>query len=62
MIVSRCSGDRLVLSNELIKIKHLNKNKKKLAFEDIIKITNLLENHNISELIDNCLIINKKRH
>ena len=28
MIVSRCSGDRLVLSNELIKIKHLAKNKK----------------------------------
>ena len=61
MIVSRCSGDRLVLSNELIKIKHLAKNKKKLAFEDIIKITNLLENHNISELIDNCLIKNKKK-
>ena len=61
MIVSRCSGDRLVLSNELIKIKHLAKNKNKLAFEDIIKITNLLENHNISELIDNCLIKNKKK-
>ena len=61
MIVSRCGGDRLVLSNELNKIKHLAKNKKNLAPEDIIKITNLLENHNISELIDNCLIKNKKR-
>ena len=60
MIVSRCGGDRLVLSNELNKIKHLAKNKKNLASEDIIKITNLLENHNISELIDNCLIKNKE--
>ena len=34
---------------------------KKITTEVIEKLTNLSENHNISELIDNCLVKNKKK-
>ena len=34
---------------------------KKITEENISKLTNLIENHNISELIDNCLAKNKKK-
>ncbi len=61
LVINRCNGDRLILLNELNKIKYLYINKKNLTSEDIIKLTNLLENYSISELIDNCLIKNKKK-
>ena len=34
------------------------KNKEILKLEDLIKLTNLIENHSISELVDNCLARN----
>ena len=34
---------------------------KKLTSENISKLTNLIENYSISELIDNCLAKNKKK-
>ena len=37
------------------------KNKKKIEINDLLKLTNLAENYNVSELIDNCLAKNKKR-
>ena len=61
LIVSKCNGDREILQNELIKIKHLSKTKKNITGEDILKLTNLIENINISELVDNCLAKNNKK-
>ena len=61
LIVSKCNGDREILLNELNKIEYFSKNGKKITAENIAKLTNLIENHGISELIDNCLAKNKKK-
>ena len=61
LIISKCSGDRGVLKNELNKIKFFSLNKKKITTNELIKLINLIENHSISELIDNCLSKNKNR-
>jgi DNA polymerase III subunit delta len=61
LIVNKCNGDRETLLNELNKIEYFSKNGKKITTENISKLTNLIENHGISELIDNCLAKNKKK-
>ena len=61
LILNKCSGDREKLQNELQKIEFFSKNGKKIDNENISKLVNLNENHNISELIDNCLAKNKKK-
>jgi DNA polymerase-3 subunit delta len=61
LIISKCSGDRETLLNELRKIEYFGKNGKKINSENISKLINLSENHTISELIDNCLAQNKKK-
>ena len=61
LIVNKCSGDREALINNLEKIEYFCKNGKKINSENISKLINLNENHNISELIDNCLAKNKKK-
>ena len=61
LIVSKCSGDREALVNELQKIEYFGKNGKKINNENISKLINLSENHSISELIDNRLAQNKKK-
>ena len=61
LIVNKCSGDRHNLVNEIEKIESFCKNNKKVTIEDIHKLTNLIENHSVSELIDNCLVKNKKK-
>ena len=61
LIVNKCNGDRETLLNELNKIEYFSKNRKKITAENIAKLTNLIENHSISELIDNCLTKNKKK-
>jgi len=61
LIVNKCNGDRQNLFNELQKIEYYSKNGKKITSEIIDKLTNLNEDHSISELIDNCLAKNKKR-
>jgi DNA polymerase-3 subunit delta len=60
-IVSKCSGDRSYLKNELKKIALFAKNKKKIETIDLIKLTNLTENFSINELIDMCLSKNQKK-
>ena len=60
-IVNKCNGDRENLYNELSKIDNYSKNGKKLNSENIMKLTNLSENHSISELVDNCLAKNNKK-
>ena len=61
LIVNKCNGDREILLNELKKIEYFNKNGKKITAENIAKLTNLIENHTVSELVDNCLAKNKKK-
>ena len=61
LIVNKCNGDRETLLNELNKIEYFSKNGKKITTENISKLTNLIENHSISELIDNCLVKDKKK-
>ncbi len=61
LLINKCNGDRGVLQNELDKIELFLLNKKKLTSDNLIKLTNLIENHNISELIDSCLAKNHKK-
>ena len=61
LIIERCRGDRINLINELRKIENFSKNKKNIDTEDILKLTNLSENFNASELVDNTLAKNKKK-
>jgi len=61
LIVNKCNGEREILFNELEKIKNFSKGGKKITEETIIKLTNLIENHNISDLVNNCLAKNKNK-
>ena len=61
LVINKCSGDREALLNELQKIEHYSKGGKKITSENIVQLTNLIENHSISELVDNCLAKNKKK-
>jgi DNA polymerase-3 subunit delta len=61
LILKKCNGDRETLLNELKKIEYFCKSGKKITQENIAKLTNLIENHSISELVDNCLAKNKKK-
>tara|TARA_B100000900_G_scaffold31692_1_gene24008 strand:- start:4 stop:981 length:978 start_codon:yes stop_codon:yes gene_type:complete len=61
LIVGKCGGDRETLINELEKIEYYNKNGKTITSEVLSKLINLNENHSISELVDNCLVKNKKK-
>ena len=61
LIVNKCNGDRGVLKNELLKIEFFCQNKKEVSTVNLLKLVNLVENHSISELIDNCLAKNEKK-
>ena len=62
IIIERSNYDRLNLSNELNKIQCYAKDKQKITLENIIKLTNLTENNNISELVDFCLAKNERKN
>ena len=61
LIIDKCDGDRGILKNELNKIYFYALDKKKLNSENILKLINLIENHDISELIDSCLAKNSRK-
>ena len=61
LISERAAGDRINLHNELSKIEAFAKHKKKINYEDILKLTNLADDYSISEIIDNCLSKNIKK-
>ena len=61
LIVNKSRGDRESLVNELDKIESYTMDGNKLTSEKILKLTNLFENYDISELIDNCLAKNKNK-
>ena len=61
LIVERARGDRQNLINELNKVENFIRTKKTISTEDLLKLTNLAENYDVSELIDCCLAKNKRR-
>ena len=61
LIVSKCNGDRGTLLNELKKIELFSMTKKKISINEISKLINLTEDHDISVLVDNCLAKNEKK-
>ena len=61
IIIERARGDRINLKNELEKIESFLLNKNKIDLNDILKLSNLSENYEISDLVDNCLSKNKKK-
>ena len=61
IIVDKCNGDRHNLNNELNKIKNFTLSKKKISSQEILRLINLSENFELSELIDNCLAQNKNK-
>ena len=61
IIINKSAGDRENLFNELKKVEFYVANGKKISSEKLAKLTNLNENHSISELVDNCLAKNKRK-
>ena len=60
-IIAKCNKDRQNLQNELKKIELYCLGGQKIDSKKISKLINLAENHNITELIDQCLAKNKKK-
>ncbi len=61
LIANRCNGDREIFYNELKKVEVYSLNKKKVSTQEINILTNLAENHDISELVNFCLAKNKRK-
>ncbi len=61
LIVERSNGDRQHLKIELEKIKNYGLKKKKIDYDDILSLTNLGNQYDFSELVDNCLAKNKRK-
>ena len=61
LIVNKCNGDRQNLINEMQKIENFSIDGKKITTDVVAKLTNLTENHGISELINNYFVRNKKK-
>ena len=61
ILVNKSNGERKILMNELEKIEMYSKNKKNISANKINILTNTAENHDIGELVDNCLAKNNRR-
>ena len=61
ILINRASGDRQNLKNEIAKIESFLVNKKKIVLDDILRLTNMTDNANFSELVDCCLAKNQKK-
>jgi len=61
LIIRRSKGDRINALNEIQKITSFSKSKNNITLKDVFKLTNLAENYNISELVDQNLLKNKKK-
>ena len=61
VLIERSRGDRKNLNNELEKIGAYSLNKKNLNLEEIIRLTNLADNYNASELVDHSLAKNTRK-
>ena len=60
-IVEKSKGNRINLKNELEKIENFSQKKLSIELEEIIKLTNLAEKYDVSELTDQCLAQNRKK-
>tara|TARA_B100000579_G_scaffold437783_1_gene468996 strand:- start:3595 stop:4593 length:999 start_codon:yes stop_codon:yes gene_type:complete len=61
LLIDRSSGDRQNLKNELEKIKSYAYKKKVINIDEVKILTNLNENFDNEEIINNCLAGNKKK-
>jgi DNA polymerase-3 subunit delta len=61
LIIDRARGNRVNLKNELEKIELLAETQKIIDINHILKLSNLSENYDFSELIDSSLSKNKKK-
>lgn len=61
LIIDRSKTNRNNIKTELEKILIFSKNKTTVQTKDLVKLINLSENHDISELVDQCLSKNKKK-
>ena len=61
LLVNRCNGDRGHLKSELDKILIYIQGKKNITLDEIYKLTNLVENFQISELVDYSLSKNMQK-
>jgi DNA polymerase-3 subunit delta len=61
LIIERSRESRQNLNNELDKIGNYCQNNTKINFEVLLKLTNLAENYQVSELTDVCLSRNTKK-
>ena len=60
-IVERSKGNRINLKNELNKVFSFCYKKKSIELNEVLKLSNLADNYNFSELVDQCLAKNKKQ-
>ena len=60
-IVKKTMGNRINLVSELEKIANYCQKKLTIGSDEILKLTNLAENYNFSELVDCCLAKKKKK-
>ena len=61
VLIERSRGDRKNLNNELAKIENFSLNKKNINLQEIIRLTNLADNYDASELVDHCLAKNTRK-
>ena len=61
VLIERSRGDRKNLNNELAKIESFALNKKNISIQEITRLTNLADNYDASELVDNCLAKNTRK-
>ena len=61
LLINKSNGDRQNLINELKKIEIFCRDGKQISYETLIKLTNLNEDYSVSEIVDHCLIKNKKK-
>ena len=61
LIIQKTNGSRQSIKNELEKIESYSLSKKSISEEDILKIVNVTENHDISSLVDYCLTKDKRK-
>ncbi len=61
LLIERSRGDRGNLINELDKIESYMKTRKSISIDEILKLTDLAENYNVTELLDSCLNKNSKK-
>mgnify|MGYP001321932517 FL=1 len=60
LLVNRASGERKNLKTELEKIYNYSLSNKNVSLENVLKLSNLAENHAVNELADSYFLKNKK--